>query len=458
MKPAGEILYHFGPRSRTRRGTVLIVVMWIMLGLVSITLFFCDAMVLEYRASDNITAGLEAEHAIEGARRYIFFVLGNLEVSGSMPDIENYEAEKVSIGDASFWIIGRCLEEECSDITPAFGLVDEASKLDLNTATPEMLEGLPGMTNDLAASIIDWRDTDMDLTPNGAESQYYLMRDPPYNCKDSPFETVDELRLVMGAEWDLIYGEDTNRNGILDPNEDDGDKSFPEDNGDGKLDPGLVEYLTVYTREPNTRQDGSGRINIRNTPNPDLSRLLRETFGEQRGEQIERAVGQGLQDIRSILEYYIRSRMTQDEFSKIQDALTVSNDQYLEGRINVNTASAAVLACLPGVGEEFARKLVDARSQKSSEDLKIVSWVTEVLDTQRCIQAGPCLTTKTYQFSADMAALGHLGRGFRRTLFIFDTSSGQPAVIYRRDLTRLGWPLGSAIRDEFDVVTEERRS
>lgn len=40
-------------------------------------------------------------------------------------------------------------------------------------------------------------------------------------------------------------------NGILDPNEDDGDDSLPEDNRNGVLD-GLLEYVTVYSKEPNT--------------------------------------------------------------------------------------------------------------------------------------------------------------------------------------------------------------
>ena len=458
MKRRGNIFHHSLYARGTRRGTVLILVMWICLGLVSLALLFCDSMVLEYRASDNTEAGLEAEHAIEGALRYVSFVLKNLEQPGSMPDIENYETQQVPVGEAAFWFIGRCDEQNCSNVTPVSGLVDEAAKLNINTATVEILEGLPGMTNELAAAIIDWRDADKDLTPNGAESEYYPMRKIPYNCKDSRFETVEELRLVMGAEWDLLYGEDTNRNGILDPNENDGDKSLPDDNANGKLDFGLLEYLTVYSREPNKRSDGSGRINIHSTPNPALTQLLSDSFGQQRGDQIERSTRPYLRDIKSVLEYYIRSGMTTDEFAKIQDALTVADGEYLEGGINVNTASETVLACLPGIGQEFARKLVDTRRQKTSDELKTMTWVREVLDNEHCIQAGPYLTSRTYQFSADVAAVGHLGRGFRRSLFVFDTSGSQPKVIYRKDLTRFGWPLGSEIRKEYDVITIEGQS
>ena len=66
---------------------------------------------------------------------------------------------------------------------------------------------------------------------------------------------MDELRLVYGADLDLLAGEDINRNGVLDENEKDL-------NGNGELDPGLFEYVTVWTREPNFHADGSSLTNV----------------------------------------------------------------------------------------------------------------------------------------------------------------------------------------------------
>ena len=437
-------------------GTVLIVVMWIALGLVSIALYFGHSMVFECRGSDNSAAGLKATQAIEGARRYVSFVLANLEEPNTMPDIESYSAEQAAIEDAAFWLIGRRNEDE-PDNVPVFGLVDEASKLNLNTATRDMLEQLPGMPPELAAAIIDWRDTDNELSPDGAESETYLSGDPEYYCKDSNFETIEELRMVIGAEWDILYGEDTNRNGVRDPNEDDGDEMWPPDDLDGTLDPGVLEYLTVYSREPNAGEEGAARINITSGSGQELGQLLQETFGQERGLQIQQAVGRQAPSMRSLLEFYTVSGMTPDEFSQVDDALTVSDDDFVEGLVNVNTASAAVLACLPGIGEDYAGRLVAYRQGKSSEDLASVAWVTEVLDDTSAIEAGPYLTTGTYQFAADVAAVGHLGRGFRRTLYIFDISGGAPTVVYSRDMTRLGWPLGGEIREQYISMAEQRK-
>jgi DNA uptake protein ComE-like DNA-binding protein len=381
--------------------------------------------------------------------------LKNLEEPGKMPDIDSYKSDRVAVGDATFWLIGRGEEGE-SDRGPTLGLVDEASKLNLNTATPEMLEALPRMTPDLAAAVIDWRDTDDELTPGGAESETYLLHDPKYRCKNSRFETVEELRWVRGIDREILYGEDLNRNGVLDSNEDDGDEALPKDNGDGSLDPGILEYVTVYSREPNKDSDGASRINARNTQDESLAELLRTTFGEERAGQIRQSMRAVPGAVNSVLEYYIRSGMSAAEFSQIADKLTVSDEDFVEGLINVNTASMAVLACIPGIGTEYASKLSSYR-RGQTDQLDTVAWVKEVLDEESAIQAGPYITTRSYQFTADVAAVGRNGRGFSRETLVFDASGEEPAVVYRRDQGRLGWPLGVDLRNDLLSSAENRR-
>ena len=73
-------------------------------------------------------------------------------------------------------ISGSCNSNLESDREFAYGLTDEAGKINLNSASEEMLQKLPGMTAELAASIIDWRDEDSDVTTGGAESEYYLLQ------------------------------------------------------------------------------------------------------------------------------------------------------------------------------------------------------------------------------------------------------------------------------------------
>jgi DNA uptake protein ComE-like DNA-binding protein len=330
-------------------------------------------------------------------------------------------------------------------------LVDEASKLNLNTATIEMLEALPRMTPELAAAIIDWRDADSNVTQGGAESPTYNRLQPAYNCKNAPFETVDELRLVYGATLDILYGEDANLNGLLDPNENDGPQTLPDDNRDGRLDHGIFEYLTVYSRQPN-----AARTNV--AVAQQLRSLLQQTFSAARASQIQAQLGGGGPGggtIRSVLEFYVKSGMTADEFYQISTVITATNGQSIQGLVNVNTATAEVLACIPGIGTDKAQSLVAYR-QSNPDKLNSIAWVKDALDRSSAIQAGPYLTGESYQFTADIAAVGHFGRGYSRIRFIFDTSEGTPKIRYRQDLTRLGWALGNTTRKKLLLVQQTR--
>jgi hypothetical protein len=49
-------------------------------------------------------------------------------------------------------------------------VMDESSKLNINTVTETQLAYLPDMTEDILNSILDWRDTDDETRPNGAEA------------------------------------------------------------------------------------------------------------------------------------------------------------------------------------------------------------------------------------------------------------------------------------------------
>jgi len=151
-----------------------------------------------------------------------------------------------------------------------FGITDESSKLNLNIATEEQLlvlvtaavggdeEVIP---QNIVDAVLDWRDTD--ATPRGEEGDtegvYYRTLPQPYRVKNGPFDTVEELLLVKGVTGRLLYGEDYNRTGILEPNEKDGDDTFPPDNEDEILNRGLYPYLTVRSYENNVANDNRPR-------------------------------------------------------------------------------------------------------------------------------------------------------------------------------------------------------
>ena len=92
---------------RREKASVLIIVLWVAIGLVSIALYFANSMTYELRASDNRVCGLAADQAIEGAARYVGFILGNYATNGAVPNSALFPCEAVPVGDAKFWLIGR---------------------------------------------------------------------------------------------------------------------------------------------------------------------------------------------------------------------------------------------------------------------------------------------------------------------------------------------------------------
>lgn len=276
----------FGARcSSSEKGSVLILVLWIALGLVTLTLYFANSSSFELQAADNRTSGLATEEAIDGAARYVTFVLANYATNGVMPDQTYYQSAAVAVGDSHFWLIGR--DTNSTPLNPdqvTFGLTDENSKLNINTATLAMLQLLPRITPDFAANIITWRTND--TTSGGVGPEEYTMLSPAYAAKEQPFETTDELRLVYGADLDMLVGEDANRNGILDPGE-------VDQNRNSLADEGVLEYVTVYSREPNTNPDGTPLINVRTvngTVTTQLTSLLSTNLTSARARTIMQQV------------------------------------------------------------------------------------------------------------------------------------------------------------------------
>jgi DNA uptake protein ComE-like DNA-binding protein len=152
-----------------------------------------------------------------------------------------------------------------------------------------------------------------------------------------------------------------------------------------------------------------------------------------------------------------RAGMSDSDFLNLSTNLTTTPNTYIRGRVNVNTASEAVLTALieglnngdDSTAQSDAQTLITYREQ-STNNLGSLAWVYDALGTGNssltALQRGDYLTTHSYQFTADIAAVGAYGRGYRRVKFVFDVSDGTPKILYRQDLSRLGWALGEKAR------------
>jgi hypothetical protein len=73
------------------------------------------------------------------------------------------------------------------------------------------------------------------------------------------------------------------------------------------------------------------------------------------------------------------------------------------------------------------------------------------LGETNALVAGPYLTAQSWQVGVDVAAVGRHGRGYRRTLSVIDASGDSPKIVYRRNLSGLGWALGGRVMRQLDA-------
>ncbi|NLF30809.1 MAG: general secretion pathway protein GspK [Planctomycetes bacterium] len=425
-----------GRCSMCAEGMAFIVVLWLIVAMSAVAMAVAAAARTHCYHAAAIAAGVQARTVEAGALCYVLVALGDIE--GAMPDAVDLACDGMELGDGAFWIVRP---HPTDDAAWAFGLVDEGGKIDLNTASQAVLEGLPNMTADVAAAIIDWRDEDETVTGGGAESDYYLRQDDAYNAKNAPFETVWELRLVAGVDDGLLYGEDTNRNGVLDAWENDGTGSDGDDDGDGRLNRGLAGLTTAYLRWPDTPE---GIVDVNAAEPQQIRQALTGVLSEARAE----AVAQQIQQRRpfpSLFHLHFACQLTAEEFAAIEQVVAVPSQSGF--RLNVNAAGAGALAALGGLEEADVETLLAARDAAGDVGSSL-AWMLDALSQDKLLAlAAAGITGRSWQYTADIVAVAAGGRAFRHVRYAIDVSNGTPRVIHRLDLTACGWPLDPDILD-----------
>lgn len=169
------------------------------------------------------------------------------------------------------------------------GPLDEHSKLNVNLADRGMLMLLDDMSFDIADAITDWIDADDQVSLLGAERDYYGSLPTPLDPRNGPIQTIAELELVAGIWPEYLRGEDWNLNNRLDPNEDDGQISFPDDEPDEQLEASWYGVLTASTIEVGPTGSGLPRIYFPNAQPAELMErmeLAGTTITEQQAQAL----------------------------------------------------------------------------------------------------------------------------------------------------------------------------
>lgn len=283
--------------SHPRAGSALIVVLVLIVMLSLAAYSFSGRMIDENEVSEYGLRKAEALACAESGIEYAATLLGQEEDPEQPLSLYHNPSQFAGVLVATGSVAenrGRFtfvapLESDTGGTRVRSGLIDESAKRNLNAISTfgleeeqeaAMLMNLPGMTEEIADAILDWIDSDDEPRSFGAESDTYQSRTPPYAARNAPLESLDELLLVQGVTPQLLFGEDANHNGLLDPNENDGDASLPFDDADGRLNPGWAAFLTVSSRESNLRADGTDKIDANQALLTDLYDQLAEDLDE----------------------------------------------------------------------------------------------------------------------------------------------------------------------------------
>jgi competence ComEA-like helix-hairpin-helix protein len=378
------------------------------------------------------------------------------------------ELREVPLGRGLFSIVRQGRQEEGGSVI--YGVSDEESRLNVNNASAEELGKIEGMTPAIVAAIQDWKDQDDVTTPGGAEVDYYASLQPPYIPRNGPFQTVRELLMVRGVSRELLCGEDANQNGLLDPEENDGNDSYPPDNHDGFLDAGWSGMLTVDSSVKNVNAAGEDRVNIQSGDESALSGVkglssdLAKAIVAYRGQNQL----QSLADLLDVVAVQNRGQnpaqggptgdqgglappppqggpssnsgsgeklISQDLLLEIADDLTVDSGQDLPGVVNINTASADVLICLPGIEQPLAEAIIAYR--QSSGFFSNVAWLLKVpgMTQQLFKQIAPRVTARSETFRIlSEGKIKSTGARQRIQVIVHIGSRSIETLSYREDL------------------------
>ena len=292
----------------------------------------------------------------------------------------------------------------------------------------------------------------------------------------------------------MLYGLDTNRNGILDPDEADSSDVSSSDH-DAYL--GLANYLTLFSNESNLTAEGLPRINVNADDLDQLYDDLKSSFNDEwanfviyyRCAEVEPttspptavsgvtenaaqlapdfSVLQSRRKLNSIVDL-VAKYVDVSEFSEnlngfvespvqlsnmaetvptMMATLTTFEGAAIPGRVNIMQASRRVLEGIPGLDEEIVDAIINRRGEEfelddpSGADLnrKYETWllVEGVVDlpTMQSLMSFICTGGAVYR--AEIVGYFPDGAGTSRSEVVLDTTVPIPRVLFWRDKSHL---------------------
>jgi len=184
----------------------------------------------------------------------------------------------------------------------------------------------PKQAEDIVDAMKDWMDADGDVTGGGAENTYYHSLTVPYDVKNGPLDSLEELLMIKGVTEQIYYGTEES--------------------------PGLRRLLTIYS---------DGKININTAPRRVL-RVLAPEITDEMVEHMDAVRRERDRDLSSPQWYRQVSGMAAVDINSL--FITASSDYF---RITATGYLGRMRESLTGVVKrDIAKKTV-----------KLISWRTQ---------------------------------------------------------------------------------
>jgi DNA uptake protein ComE-like DNA-binding protein len=491
-----------------RRGMLLLVVLVVVVILSLGAYTFCELMISQKETAIYSGRRLQCQAAVDSGVEHVRRILydaeeGRNQSGGIFDNITGLRGINV-VGSTqpaqrvNFTIVAPRVDQDGYLNGIRFGLEDESARLNLNalmvvdgtgeTAARDMLMTLPGMSESIADAILDWIDADDEPREFGAERDYYASLSPPYAPKNGPFETIEELLRVKEVTPTLLFGIDVNRNGYIDPSEQNESTTTALQSGmNGSMDRGWQAYVTLYAMEKNCRSDGTPRVFLNNSDLQALHDELMQAFSNAEWADFIVALrinGPALNatnpqekvsadlDLTAEAAYELKSvadvigaavNVTDSTEAQVawaspfednaiamsvylpllMDSVTTVEQPTIPCRININQAPRSLLDGIPGITPEIVDAIIEARGEEpdpEDELMRTEAWIlgkgVVTLTEYKSLSAFICAGGDVYR--AQVIGYYESGGSSARAEVVFDATGDLPRILFWRDISHLG--------------------
>ena len=505
---------------KQRSGTLLFIVLITVVMLALSAYTFTALMQTEQEATTLQSRQIQARFLTDSAIDYMRLVLSTddatlFETGGIWNNEELFQAIPVEI-DGDVELIGRFTvispsidEDDGLQEGTRFGVYDESNKINLNVlpfmdawipgGARALLMALPNMEEEFADAILDFIDEDDDEREFGVESSFYESLSPGYEAKNGPLDSLDQLLLIRDITPQMLFGLDTNRNGIIDEDESAADSTLETD-----MELGWANYMTLYSKESNVTPNGFPRVNINSTDLEQLYDDLRSNFDENwsqfiifyrvngpatLGEDEEppannpplgeidfEMLGEPQFTFNNILDLVgayttgtdqegnsvtLVSPLNEFSIAPAMASITTYEGEAIPGRINIMQAPRRILDGIPGFTPEIVDEILTFREfeldQPDGADVQkqfeTWIWLQGIVDLDTMRQLMPFICCGGDVYRAEIVGYFDDGQVTARSEAILDTTADIPRILFQRHKSHLpaAYDIETLGRDLVDI-------